>query len=75
MFEKLTFIGSLITILGPIFLVFYFLFDSIIQANLKGIIYILGVIGTCIMTILVGKSISLRNYNEPDRFMCFPITK
>ena len=74
MFEKLTFIGSLITILGPLFLVFYFLFDSIIQANLKGIIYILGVIGTCVITILVGKSISLKNYNEPDRFMCFPIT-
>lgn len=74
MFENLTFIGTLITALGPLFLVFYFLFDSIIQANLKGIIYILGVIGTCIFTILIGKTISLKNYNEPNRSMCFPIT-
>ena len=41
MYENLTFAGTLITALGPLFLVFYFLFDSIIQANLKGIIYIL----------------------------------
>ena len=74
MYENLTFAGTLITALGPLFLVFYFLFDSIIQANLKGIIYILGVIGTCIITILIGKTVSLKNYNEPDRSMCFPIT-
>tara|TARA_Y100000287_G_scaffold166589_1_gene149311 strand:+ start:246 stop:827 length:582 start_codon:yes stop_codon:yes gene_type:complete len=74
MFEKINLLGTLIVALGPIFLVFYFLFDSILQANLKGIIYILGVIGTCLLTIFTGNTISLKNNYEPDRAICFPIT-
>lgn len=67
------YIGFFILKLGPLFISFFFIFDSIFQNNLKGIIYIVGLIIAMVFTILVGNTVSFLNKNEPDIDMCFPV--
>ena len=68
------FLGFFIVKIAPIFIVFYFIFDSIIQVNLKGFTFIIGLIITTILTVLGGNNISFINKKEPNKDFCFPIS-
>ena len=59
--DLFSYIGFLIVKLGPLFMVFYFILDSIFQANTKGIMYIIGICITVILTIwfITTKSIEI----------------
>lgn len=71
--DLFSYIGFLIVKLGPLFMVFYFILDSIFQANTKGIMYIIGICITVILTIIIGNTISFKNPDTPINDFCFPI--
>jgi hypothetical protein len=68
------FIGFFILKIAPIFIIFYFILDSIMQVNVKGFTFIIGLIFTVVLTTLLGNNISFLNKEEPNKDFCFPIS-
>lgn len=64
---------SLINAFIPLFLISFFLLDSILNANLKGIILILGICINILVTIIVGNSINIP-INEVNNLICTPFS-
>ena len=64
---------SLINAFIPLFLISFFLLDSILNANLKGIILILGICINILVTIIVGNSINIP-INEVNDLICTPFS-
>lgn len=67
-------IGFFILKIAPIFIIFYFILDSIMQVNIKGFTFIIGLIFTVVLTTLIGNNISFLNKEEPNKDFCFPIS-
>ena len=64
---------SLINAFIPLFLISFFLLDSMLNVNLKGIILVLGICINVLVTIIVGNSLNIP-VKETSNLICTPFT-
>ena len=68
-------IQSLLYLLAPFIIVCYFIIFSIINADLKGIIYLIGLVSCTILTVFIGNGIVGKNNSESTQSsLCSLIT-
>lgn len=64
---------SLINAFIPLFLISFFLLDSMLNVNLKGIILVLGICINFLVTIIVGNSLNIPA-NDENNLICTPFS-
>lgn len=64
---------SLINAFIPLFLISFFLLDSMLNVNVKGIILVLGICINVLVTIIVGNSLNV-SVNDTNNLICTPFS-
>lgn len=64
---------SLINAFISLFVISFFLLDSMLNANLKGLILVLGICMNIIVTVIIGNSLNITP-NENSNLICSPFT-
>lgn len=66
--------GLLLIKLGPLFFIFYFLLDSILETNIRGIVLVAGLLVNIFLTLIIGNTFFFHNDKIADDGICFPIS-